>query len=49
MAGNDRNYLWLLARTPTIEESERRRFLERAEALDFDTDALIDVVQDPAD
>jgi len=45
VAGPDRSYLWLLARTPTIDEALRQRFVDRAAELGFDTDALIFVEQ----
>lgn len=45
VAGPDRSYLWLLARSPTIDETLRQRFVERAAELGFDTDALIFVEQ----
>lgn len=45
ISGPDRSYLWLLARTPTISEELRQRFVDRAEALGFDTDSLIFVDQ----
>jgi apolipoprotein D and lipocalin family protein len=46
IAGPDRSYLWLLARTPTIGEALRQQFVERASALGFDTGALIFVEQE---
>jgi apolipoprotein D and lipocalin family protein len=45
VAGPDRSYLWLLARTPTVDASVIDRFIERATALGFDTDTLIRVQQ----
>ncbi|MDX1379778.1 MAG: lipocalin family protein [Xanthomonadales bacterium] len=45
VAGPDRSYLWLLARTPTIDEGLRQRFVDRAAELGFDTGALIFVEQ----
>ena len=45
VAGPDRSYLWLLARTPTIDETLRQRFVDRAAELGFDTNALIIVEQ----
>jgi apolipoprotein D and lipocalin family protein len=45
VSGFNRSYLWLLARTPTVEESLKDRFVARAAALGFDTSALIWVDQ----
>lgn len=41
VAGPDRSYLWILARTPTLDEERLTRLVERADALGFDTDELI--------
>lgn len=41
IAGNTTDYLWLLARKPTIQESVFSRFKEKSSALGFDTDRLI--------
>jgi len=41
VAGPNRDYLWLLARTPEVEETVMAQFLERAGALGFATEALI--------
>jgi len=46
VSGPDTSYLWLLARTPRIDDSLKQHFLERAEALGFETDQLIWVQQD---
>lgn len=45
VSGPDVSYLWLLARTPTVSDELRRRFVERADTLGFDTGALIFVRQ----
>lgn len=45
IAGNDRSYLWLLARAPQVDEAVKTRFVSEAKALGFDTDALIFVDQ----
>ena len=45
ISGWDTSYLWLLSRTPTIDDDIMQRFTERARALGFDTDALILVDQ----
>nr|WP_010130273.1 lipocalin family protein [Microbulbifer agarilyticus] len=47
VAGPSRSYLWLLARTPTVDETVKQRFIRRAEALGFDTRSLIFVEQAP--
>lgn len=41
VAGPDRSYLWLLARTPTVDDTSRARFVAKAHALGFDTTKLI--------
>jgi apolipoprotein D and lipocalin family protein len=46
VSGANKSYLWLLARTPEIDESVSARFKARAEALGFDTSALIWVSHD---
>jgi apolipoprotein D and lipocalin family protein len=45
VAGPDKNYLWLLSRTPTLSVELRERFTRTAAALGFDTDKLIFVEQ----
>lgn len=41
VVGNDRDYLWLLSRQPQMSERIRNRFLNKVEALGFDTSKLI--------
>ncbi|WP_210396950.1 lipocalin family protein [Motiliproteus sediminis] len=41
VSGPTLNYLWLLARTPTVDEKVIERFIEAANARGFDTDQLI--------
>jgi len=41
IAGPDRDYLWLLSRTPTISPALREHFIQRAANLGFDTTQLI--------
>lgn len=41
VSGKDRDYLWLLARTPNPEPEVIERFVERAGELGFDTQELI--------
>lgn len=45
VSGPDTSYLWLLARSPTVDDDLIRRFVEAAGARGFDTDALIFVPQ----
>jgi len=46
VSGPDRDYLWLLSRTRTLDEATTQRLVERARQLGFATDKLIFVVQD---
>ncbi len=41
IAGSDRDYLWILARQPTLDESILQKLKARAQSLGFDTDKLI--------
>ena len=41
IAGNNRDYLWLLARTPEVSEELIDQFISRASQLGFDTSQLI--------
>lgn len=45
VAGNTKNYLWLLARTPEVSEDLINKFTSRASQLGFDTNQLIFVNQ----
>ena len=45
VAGNSRDYLWLLARTPEISPALRQQFIQRVGELGFDKDGLIFVDQ----
>ena len=47
VSGPNRSYLWLLARTPTVEQPVIDRFLAAAGALGFQTEELIFVDQTP--
>lgn len=47
VAGPNRNYLWILSRTPTIEAATRDRLVQIAKGYGFDTAALIWVNQQP--
>lgn len=39
------NYLWILSRTPKMDESIKQRLITKAKSLGFDTDKLIYVEQ----
>jgi apolipoprotein D and lipocalin family protein len=41
VAGFNTDYLWLLAREPSVNPTIKQRFIERATALGFKTEALI--------
>lgn len=45
VAGPDRDYFWILSRTPTLDDDTYRELVERAAALDFPVDERIDVEQ----
>jgi apolipoprotein D and lipocalin family protein len=45
VAGNSTDYLWLLARTPTISPLLREQFIQRVSDLGFNAEALIFVDQ----
>lgn len=47
VAGYDKDYLWLLSRTPTISEERKADFIKTAKAKGFNTDELIFVDQTP--
>ncbi|MCE0557716.1 lipocalin family protein [Motilimonas sp. E26] len=49
IAGNNRDYLWLLSRTPTVTDAVKQDFIQQAKALGFNTDALIFVEQSATD
>ena len=46
ISGPNRDYLWLLARTPEVPEAVRQRFVDRATELGFDLSELVWVDQD---
>ncbi|WP_445351946.1 lipocalin family protein [Halomonas koreensis] len=48
VAGPDRDYLWLLSRTPELPAATYRDLVERAAALDFPVETLIEVAQGEA-
>lgn len=45
VAGNDKDYLWFLARTPTVSQEQKDDFVSEAKSLGFDTDKLVWVEQ----
>lgn len=45
VSGFNTSYLWLLARTPKVDDALMTHFVEKAHALGFDTDSLIVVPQ----
>ncbi|KPN76890.1 lipocalin [Shewanella sp. Sh95] len=45
ISGPDTDYLWLLARTPTVSPEVIQQFVDMASARGFDTDSLIYVEQ----
>jgi len=47
VSGPDRSYLWLLARTPTVDQYVADRFVAAAVELGYPTDELIFVDQSP--
>ncbi len=49
VSGYNQNYLWLLARTPTVSAPEKARFVSAAKERGFDVSGLIWVSQDPAE
>ena len=47
VAGYNKSYLWLLARTPTVSAEITDRFLKKSAELGFDTNGLIFVDHKP--
>ena len=45
VAGNDHDYLWLLARSPAISDEIKNDFVHKARAAGFNTDNLVWVNQ----
>ncbi len=43
VSGPDTSYLWILARTPTLDPALQRALIDKARARGFDTDKLIHV------
>lgn len=46
VSGPDKSYLWILSRTPQMNQETQKRLVEKAAALGFDTGKLIFVEQD---
>lgn len=47
IAGNDRDYLWILSRTPELAPDVKKRLISQAAQLNFPIDKLIYVDQTP--
>lgn len=47
VTGQNRSYLWILARTKTLPKATLEALIEKAERMGFATDELIMVKQDP--
>jgi apolipoprotein D and lipocalin family protein len=47
VSGPNKSYLWILSRTPTMDDATKKRLVAKAQALGFDTSKLIDVSQAP--
>lgn len=45
ISGPDKSYLWILSRTPAMDEATKKRLVAKAQALGFDTSKLIYVSQ----
>ncbi|HEX8615897.1 MAG TPA: lipocalin family protein, partial [Telluria sp.] len=45
VSGPDKSYFWLLSRTPTMDDATKKRLVDKAQALGFDTSKLIYVDQ----
>jgi apolipoprotein D and lipocalin family protein len=41
VTGNDRSYLWLMARSPSVSKALMDRFIARSKELGFDSDNLL--------
>ena len=45
VTGNDKSYLWLLSRTPAMDDATKKRLVDKAQALGYETSKLIWVDQ----
>ena len=46
VSGPDKDYMWLLSRTPMMDPATKKRLLDKAQALGFDTSKLIHVTHE---
>jgi apolipoprotein D and lipocalin family protein len=46
ISGPDKSYLWILSRTPSMETATKKRLVDKAQALGYDTSKLIYVSHD---
>lgn len=44
--GNDTDYIWFLSRKPTMPDSTRMKFIQKAKEIGYDTSRLIFTIQD---
>ncbi len=49
VSGYNKNYLWLLSRTPVVSDAVISQFMDEAQRLGFDTSQLIMVDQSPVE
>ncbi|WP_426207788.1 lipocalin family protein [Massilia sp. TWP1-3-3] len=49
ISGPDTSYLWILSRTPTMDDATKKRLVDKAKGLGFDTSKLIYVDQSPGE
>jgi apolipoprotein D and lipocalin family protein len=46
ISGPDKSYLWILSRTPALDPATKKRLVDKAQALGYDTSKLIYVEQE---
>jgi apolipoprotein D and lipocalin family protein len=46
ISGPDKSYLWILSRAPTMDEATKKRLVDKAQQLGYDTSKLIYVSHD---
>ena len=46
ITGPDKSYLWILSRTPAMDDATKKRLVDKAQALGYDTSKLIYVSHD---
>jgi apolipoprotein D and lipocalin family protein len=49
VSGYNRDFLWLLARTPEVDKTVIEHFLDHSRSLGFATEAILFISQDPVD